>query len=262
MKQKVSKTEFENLVETLQEHYKLNEETGDYELQFEDTGLNSALEQERKTAKNFKKRVLELEAKIKELDELGKSPEELKELLQKHKELEESELQKKGEYETLKNQLIQEHKKNLQKKDEEISGLKKTIRKEKVNTKAATICAQIGVPVEPILDRLERVAQMDEKSLDIIIKDGENILFSQRDETKGQNMDIEEYVQDFLPQNESYATFYPPDKTKTGSGAKPGSGQRQVPGSASKISQTELETGAASFNLEDILEGKVEVVND
>lgn len=255
MKTLITKEEYAALHVELQKCYKLNEETGSYELQLSDSGLNSALEAERKNAKSFRQQAAEMKKRIESLEKLGKTPEELADLVRAQEEAEQKALEEKGKYEQLKVQMIDNHKREIDKKDKEIGKLRKEIRKEKVNTVAAVYSSKAGVPAGPILDRLDRVAVMNDETLEIQLQEEGKVLFSRKDGNTGNPMGIEEYIIEYLPGNEDYARFYPP-KGGTGGGSRPNQNQNMTPPGVRSVPRGDL---VGKVNPEDIIKGTVVV---
>lgn len=103
-------------------------------------GLKSALNKEREAAKNATKQAQQWAS-------LGKTPEEIQALVEAHAEAERQKLSKGGEFDKLKQQIIDQHKTELGKKDERISTLTKSLERRLIDADAtAAIAAAKGVP--------------------------------------------------------------------------------------------------------------------
>ena len=107
----------------------------------EDTsGLKSALEKERKRARD-------LEKAAKAYEGVGMTPEEIAELVKAREEAEKSSLEKKGEWEKLKVQMLDKHQKDLSAKDEEVKKMKQTLESFLVDAAATeAIASAKGIP--------------------------------------------------------------------------------------------------------------------
>lgn len=127
LKLNINKAEFDALGEGVKGFYE--EKDGSYRLLvdgIEDTaGLKRALEAERANAK-----------KAKAFEALGKTPEEISELLKKLEEEEEKKAEKSGEWDKLKAQLNEQHAKALAEKDKVIETLRSRLERELVDAKA------------------------------------------------------------------------------------------------------------------------------
>ena len=224
----ITKEQLDALDPVLQKQYSLNSETGQYELQLNDAGVKKALEAERKNAKSSKQLATQLQQQIDQYRSLGKSPEEIQGLIDQQSEAERRALEDKGQYEQLRTQQVEAHKKDLAVRDSQADQLRQELRKEKINTLAAVACAKAKVPAGPIMDRLERVAVMDPKTLQVTLKDNEgNVLSSLREGQSGSPMGVEEFVLEYLPKNPDYQALYPAE-IQTGSGTVPTKGSQKV----------------------------------
>ncbi|MBB1599488.1 hypothetical protein [Variovorax sp. UMC13] len=104
-------------------------------------GLKSALTKEREAAKNASKQVAAWAA-------LGKTPEEIQALVEAAAQAEQDKLGKSGEWDKLKQQMADQHKAELGKKDERINVLTKSLERRLIDADAtAAIAAAKGVPM-------------------------------------------------------------------------------------------------------------------
>jgi len=231
----VTKEQWDSLDPILQKQYNLNAETGQYELQLNDAGVKKALDAERKNAKSSKQLASQLQQQIDQFRGLGKSPEEIQALIDQQVEAERKALEEKGQYEQLRTQQVEAHKKELASRELVAEKLRAELRKEKVNTLAAIACAKAKVPAGPIMDRLERVAEMDAKTLQVTLKDNDgNVISSLREGQSGTPMGVEEFVLEYLPTNPDYQALYPAEAIG-GSGTPPAKNSAKGSTSGSKI---------------------------
>ncbi len=104
------------------------------------SGVKSALEKERAERKKYEKKVKQWEA-------LGKSDEEIRELLDAQKSVEEDRAKKAGEWDKLKAQMNADHDKKLGEKDSEITKRTSALEKYLIESAATSaIAAAKGVP--------------------------------------------------------------------------------------------------------------------
>ncbi|MDR1648770.1 MAG: hypothetical protein LBR71_00790 [Synergistaceae bacterium] len=142
LKLKCTKAEWEGLEEGLRKLYE--EKDGEYVMSVEGiedtTGLKNALQKERADREKFAKQVKAWEA-------LGKTPEEISELLAKLDEDEAKRAEKAGEWEKVKAQLLDSHKKELEKKDGDIAKMRLALESHLVDAAATAAIAELkGVP--------------------------------------------------------------------------------------------------------------------
>lgn len=106
----------------------------------EPTGLKTALQSERTARSNAEKQARAWAA-------LGKTPEEIQALVEAAAQAEQDKLGKSGEWDKLKQQMADQHKTELGKKDERISTLTKSLERRLIDADAtAAIAAAKGVP--------------------------------------------------------------------------------------------------------------------
>lgn len=132
----------ENVQENLRNLY--IEKDGKYQLDvsgIEDTGgLKSALDKEREAHKR-------LEKATKSWEKLGKTPEEIAEILQAHEDAEKVKAEKAGDWEKLKAQMNDSHAKAIAEKDTQLSNMRKALEANLIDAQAtAAIAAAKGVP--------------------------------------------------------------------------------------------------------------------
>lgn len=103
-------------------------------------GLKSALQKERDRANALDKQVKAWAA-------MGKTPEEIQDLVEAQRKAEEDKALKGGEFDKLKQQMLDQHKAELGKKDERITTLTKSLERRLIDADAtAAIAAAKGVP--------------------------------------------------------------------------------------------------------------------
>lgn len=130
----------------------------------EDTGgLKTALKAERKRADDAEKQ-------RKAWEKIGKSPDEIEELLEAQRRLEEERATKAGEWDKLKAQMNEKHQGELTKKDESISSLRSALERHLVDAAAtAAIAAADGMP-ELLLPHVQRHVRVVEENGHFTVK--------------------------------------------------------------------------------------------
>lgn len=188
LKLKVTADEWGSLDEGIKGLYE--EKDGGYVLSIdglEDTnGLKSALEKERKARSEYEKAVRKYEG-------LGKSPDEIAELVRLQEEAEKNKLEQKGEWDKLKAQLIENHKKELASRDEAVQKMKETLESYLVDAAATeAIASARGIPqlLLPHVKASVKVVEEDGKYLVRVVgKDG-----TPRMNSKGEFIGIKDLV--------------------------------------------------------------------
>jgi len=188
LKLKVTKAEYDSLDEGIRGLYE--EKDGSYQLAvdgIEDTsGLKSALEKERKARADFEKMA-------KQYQGLGMTPEEITELVKAREEAECGNLEKKGEWDKLKAQLLESHKKEITALEEAVQKMKATLESYLVDASATeAIAAAKGVPqlLLPHVKASVKVVEEEGKyHVRVVDKDG-----SPRMNSKGEYLGIKDLV--------------------------------------------------------------------
>jgi len=188
LKLKVTKAEYDSLDEGIRGLYE--EKDGGYQLAvdgIEDTsGLKSALEKERKARADFEKMA-------KQYQGLGMTPEEITELVKAREEAERGNLEKKGEWDKLKAQLLESHKKEITALEEAVQKMKATLESYLVDASATeAIAAAKGVPqlLLPHVKASVKVVEEEGKyHVRVVDKDG-----SPRMNSKGEYLGIKDLV--------------------------------------------------------------------
>lgn len=183
----------------------------------EDTsGLKSALQKERKDR-------ADLEKKVKRWEALGKTDEEIADLIAKHDETSQSEAERKGEWEKLRTQMNDKHAKELQKKDETIGAMRKRLEAELVDARATTaIAAAKGVP-DLLLPHVQRHVKVDE-NFNVVVVDAKG---DPRVNGKGEPLSIADLVTE-MRSTEIYGRAFE-GSGHSGSGMRPGGDGGGIP---------------------------------
>lgn len=188
LKLRISEAELAKLDEAVQSFY--NEQDGQYVLSVEgveDTsGLKSALKKEREARAEYEKYA-------KNFQTLGKSPEEISELLRSQEEAEKSRLEQKGEWDKLKAQLLESHSKEMKAQQEAVNKMKQTLESYLVDANATeAIASAKGIPqlLLPHVKSAVRVVEEDGKyQVRVLGKDG-----TPRMNSKGEFLGIRDLV--------------------------------------------------------------------
>ena len=211
LKLKINKADWEQLDEGIKGLY---EEKGEEFVLSVDgiedtTGLKTALQKERAEREKYAKLA-------KSWESTGKTPEEITSLLAEHQTIEADKAMKAGEFEKLKVQLLDSHKKELAKKDEETSKMKTTLERYLVDASATTAIAELkGVP-QLLLPHVKNAVR-------VIENDGEYIVQvvdatgTPRINNKGECLSIKELVEE-MRQSEIFGRAFEATGT-TGSGS-------------------------------------------
>lgn len=216
LKLMLTKAEWEGLDEGIKGLYE--EKDGGYSLSvdgLEDTsGLKSALQKERAEREKLAKQ-------IKAWSATGKTPEEISELLTKLEEEEAKRAEKAGEWEKLKAQILESHRKELVKKDEELGRMRSALESNLVDAAATAAIAEMkGIPVLllPHVKAAVKVAESDGKySVQVVDAAG-----TPRVNAKGEPLSIKELIEE-MRQSEIFGRAFEATGT-TGGGASGGGG--------------------------------------
>lgn len=161
--------------------YLKDEATGKFK--YDDVSkLRSALEHEKAARRSAAQKA----ADAKKWEELGKTPEEIKELLEAQANAEEDRLKKAGDFDSLKAQLESNHAAELAKREERISALTKQIEKLMYSDQVKTVLADKDVEGNPTLlmgplrDRvkIEEDSETGEFRMTVLNADGHPMLNS------------------------------------------------------------------------------------
>lgn len=188
---------------------------------YEDTsGLKSALQKEREAAKSATKQAQAWAS-------LGKSPEEIQQLLEAQRKAEEEKATKSGEWEKLKIQITDQHKTELSKKDERIQTLTKSLERRLIDADAtAALAAAKGSPalLLPHVRQKVRVVEDDGDFRVQVIDEAGN----PRVNSKGEFLSIADLVGE-MRQSDIYGpAFEPTGTTGGGAASRPASGSKTM----------------------------------
>lgn len=203
----------ENVQENLRNLYV--EKDGKYQLDvsgIEDTGgLKSALDKEREAHKR-------LEKATKSWEKLGKTPEEIAEILQAHEDAEKAKAEKAGDWEKLKAQMNDSHAKEIAAKDNELASMRKALDEYLIDAQATSaIAAAKGVPELLLPHVKQHVKVMEENGkYNVTVVDAKG---DPRINGKGEPLTIADLVVE-MKQSEIYGRAFE-GTGQTGSGKLP-----------------------------------------
>lgn len=195
---------------------------------FEDvSGLKTALERERENARKAERIASEY---AKKFDGLELTPEEIADLVAKEKERQTKSALDKGEFEKLKNQLLEKHNKEISAKDGKISALQKAIEDQLVVSEAIRAVSKAKGVADLLLPHIQSKVKVEESedgkfSVRVMGKDGP------RYNDKGEFMTIEDLVNE-MKGNEIFGRAFEGNgfsgSGSQGSGASGDSGGKYV----------------------------------
>ena len=176
----------------------------DVEGGFEDVdGLKSALAKERESARKAEQARKERE---KELENLGMSTDEIKDLIEKEKDRQSKQDLEKGEFEKLKNQLLEKHQKELGSKDERLSQVYKALEKQMITAEAVRAISKEKGVADLLLPHVQGQVKVEESdngefAVRVMGKDGP------RYNDKGEFMGIGDLVKE-MKENEVFGRAF------------------------------------------------------
>ncbi len=218
LKLKVTKAEFDSLDEGIRGLYE--EKDGGYMLAvdgIEDvSGLKGALAKERADREKYAKQV-------KGWETLGKTPEEISELLVKLEEDEKKKLESKGEYDKLVAQINERHQKTISEKDKELEAMSRTLEKHLIDAAVISAISEEGGNAKLLLPHVKervKVVKGDDGdySVNVLLPDKSAPLVG----NDGKPLSISAFVKS-LKDDEVFQVAFKASG-KSGSGAAPGSG--------------------------------------
>ena len=236
LKLKLTKAEWDGAEVGIQRLY--IEKDGEYVMDIDGledtTGLKNALNAERKNREDLAKQ-------LKAWDKTGKKPEEISELIAKLEEDEAKRAEKAGEWDKLKAQLVESHKKELGKKDEELRKMRTSLEGYLIDSAATAVIAELkGVP-QLLLPHIKIAARVKDTngaySVEIIDSNG-----TPRLKSTGEGMTIKELVEE-MKQSEIFGRAFEATGT-TGSGAGGGGNS-----STMRATGNPWKKGTAAYNL-------------
>ena len=171
LKLKVTADEFEGLDEGIKGLYE--ERDGEYALPvegIEDTGgLKSALEKERKAARDASKR-------LKDYEGLGLSAEEIAQLKEAQRQAEEDKAKKSGEWEKLKGQMQEKHQQEIKAREEKVASMRKALESHLVDAQATSAISAAKGNAKLLLPHVKSAVQVIEEDgeykVQVMGKDG------------------------------------------------------------------------------------------
>jgi len=174
-------------------------------------GLKSALQKERADRAAYEKQV-------KAWQGLGKTPDEIKELLAAQEQAELAKAEKAGEWEKLRAQMNEKHDAALKAKDETISAMRARLNAELVDAKAVSaIAAAKGVP-ELLLPHVQRHVKVDDE-FNVHVVDAKG---DPRVNEKGEPLSIADLISE-MKASEVFGRAFE-GSGQSGSGKQPGNG--------------------------------------
>ena len=193
----------------------------------EDTSaLKGALAKERKMAGD-------LEKQTKAWKSLGKTPEEIQELLEAQELRAQTDAERKGEWDKLRAQMNEKHQTELRTKDETIGQMRKRLEAELVDAKAtAAIASAKGVP-DLLLPIVQRHVKVDD-SFNVVVVDGKG---DPRVNGKGEPLTISDLITE-MRASEIYGRAFD-GSGQSGSGMPPSSGS--AGGTSGRVTKADLE---------------------
>lgn len=180
----------------------------------DNTGLKTALENERKASSTYKKQA-------KALEELGKTPEEIKEILDRATQQELADAEKKGEWEKLRQQMVDKHTKQLDLVEGEKKALRQTLEKYLVEAEASRLLAEAKGNATVLLPHVKNQTR-------VVEKDGEYLVLvvdakgDPRVDVNGNYLTIKDLVNEMRSSDVFGCAFQ--GTGATGSGTLPNSG--------------------------------------
>lgn len=214
------------------------EKDGRYHLDvdgIEDTsGLKSALQKERKDREAKEKQV-------KSWERLGKTPEEIEELLEAQRKAEEDKATKAGEWDKLRAQMNDKHQQELKAREDKLSAMQGALSKHLVDAAATSaIAAEKGVP-DLLLPHVQRHVRVVEEDGEYVVKvvDAKG---DPRVDGKGNPLSITDLVKE-MKGSEIFGRAFEASG-QSGSGKQPGNDGSRGPGASKPRSKMSLEEKA------------------
>lgn len=209
-------------------------------------GLKSALDKERQARKDLEKRSRELENKAgkvtdEDLEELG----QLRELKRK---AEEEKRRREGEFDKWRDEINNEHKSTLEKRDGVIQSLQSQIREDRIGRQIAEACAEHGAPTQLMQAYIEKHVKSafdDDGKLQVSVidNDGTGMI-----DNEGKPLGISGFVKK-LSDSKDFGQYFA-STMKNGGGTPPGDrdgqGQGKNPGEKPATSEVDTSNMSAS----------------
>lgn len=215
-KLKLTVDDIDSVDETLRGLYE--EDGGTYRLKVEGLPDTSGFEAKLSTAQ---KEAIAERKKRQAWEALGKSPEEIKELLAAQEKADEDKATRAGEWDKLKAQMNEKHQTELKSREDKIAAMQSTLERHLIDaTATAAIAAEKGVPdlLLPHVQRHVRVVDEDgEFAVKVVDARGDP-----RVDAKGEPLTIADLVKE-MKASEIFGRAFEASGN-TGSGKQPGSG--------------------------------------
>lgn len=213
-----------------QEVTEQEEENTEQEISLEDYNkLQSELEQLRKWQKKSNEEAKNYRLKAKAYEEAGFSPEELKELKQKEQQRQQKELERKGDFNKLKETLqteFSEKEKQYQSRIEQLqSSMEKTLVQREV-TSAIAKHEGIETLLQPHVERNVKLMDNDDGTMVARVVDTDG---SPRFNSKGEYMTVDEYVASLREHDDFGVAFRGRGQSGSGSRQAPTEGRKAIP---------------------------------
>ena len=178
----------------------------------EDTSaLKGALQKERKAAETYSKQVKRWEA-------LGKTPEDIEELLAAQVKTEEDKAAKAGEWDKLRVQMNEKHQNELKAKDETVMQMRRKLESELVDSRAIAAIASADGNSKILLPHVQRQLKVDENYNVLVVDDKGD----PRVNGKGEPMTISDLVAEMKASDDYGVAFK--GSGQSGSGMPPNNG--------------------------------------
>ena len=194
------------------------------------TNLKSALEAER-----LEKRDAVKQAKA--WKDLGKTPEEIQELLAAQKQADQDKLTKAGEWDKLRGQMTEQHQTELARREESAKALRGQLERHLVDAAAATALAAAEASPELLMPHVKAKVKVIEENGEFLVR-VVDAAGNPRVDGKGEFLSITELVSE-MRQNPIYAPCFPKAQGSNAPGSLPGA--RAGSAAKGKIDGTEAE---------------------
>lgn len=193
----------------------------------DDSGLKKALEAERRSRR-------EIEKKMKALNDVD--PEKYRELLEKESEREEEEAQRKGEWDTLRDQLLEKHKKEADKLNGRIATLSGHVERREIDAQLSSGLGSVKV-MEPLREAALALLRSKYKA-EVVEEDGE---FRGVIKAPEGDKNVPDFVKEWAETDEAKPFLAPSDQS--GTGRKPDGGTGGTPAPKGSIRYEDLGKG-------------------
>jgi hypothetical protein len=204
----------------------------------EDTsGLKSALQKERRDR-------AELEKKVKRWDALGKSDDEISELLKRHEETQQTEAERKGEWDKLRAQMNEKHAAEIKARDEKLTAKDKAVAKYLIDSAATAAIAEAQGNARLLLPHVQQHVRVVEEGGEFIVRvvDAKG---DPRVNAKGEHLTISELVAE-MRQSEDFGAAFK-GAGHSGGGTPPGNSNGGTPTNIKRRSDLKTRADRVAF---------------